>query len=360
MLHRHARPRRAALIISLLAPVLFVAACGGSSAGDTEADANSALTSEFDEEALYKAAQSEDAATLYTPQTEESSQALVDAFKEKYPEIKEVQILRLSTVELGQRYEKERDSGVVAGDVVMSTDPNFMLAMDKKGYFADLSPTVLPNITQWPEEYVTDTFIRTVGGFPLGVIYNTDALGEDPFQDWSDLLDPKLKERLTIVDPRAIGTYQILANMLYEEYGADFLKGIASQVGTVVTSSIPGSQGVAAGEADALWVTNEAVRISLSKEGAPVKLFIPDYTTGSEHAAAISTATTKPNTARLFMNFLMSEDGQEAYAASGFSVLGPDVPGTVPQPEKYVSAWEQALNLPEERLNEIYGILGLQ
>jgi iron(III) transport system substrate-binding protein len=228
---------------------------------------------------LYEAAMAEDGAAFYTPQSEQSSQALIDAFEAEYPGLN-VELVRLATGALSQRYEEERAAGIVAGDIMMSTDPNFMIAMHEQGYFENLSENDIPNLAQWPSEYVGDTIIRNTAIFPNGILYNTELVGEDPFSDWEDLLDPAYTGELMLVDPRGIGTFQILTNMLYEEYGPEFIEALGEQVGVVVDSGIPGSQSIAAGEYSVLIYTNEAVRRGVSDQGAPVRLFVPPLVNG--------------------------------------------------------------------------------
>ena len=100
-------------------------------------------------------------------------------------------------------------------------------------------------------------------------------------------------------------------------------------------SAVPGAQQVAAGSGTLVYPSLLSVSTPLSSQGATVDTVFPSPTTGVEQYAAVSSQAPQPNAARLFLNYLLTEDAQTVLNKdTGSSPLG-DLPGTVPLPEGY-------------------------
>jgi iron(III) transport system substrate-binding protein len=88
-----------------------------------------------------------------------------------------------------------------------------------------------------------------------------------------------------------------------------------------------------------------------------VDTFFPTPTSGVEQYAGISTGSPHPNAARLFLDYLLTEEAQTVINKNiGSSPLG-DFEGTVPLPEGYTTP-DVAGAL--EQKSEIMSLLGLQ
>lgn len=359
---------RSPVLLLVVVLVLVAAACGnGEPTADPTADEPTDTADETpgdaaDEdplEELVEAATAEGQVVFYTSQNPEQSQQLVDAFEAEYPGIT-VELQRLAPGALVQRYAEERGAGVVAADVMVQTDPNFIAEGDEEGWWVDLSAEEIPALADWPEDAVFSNWVGNVGNFPLGIMYNSDIVGDEPFTGWEDLLDPQYEGQIILVDPIPIGTFMALSNMWLERYGPEFLEGLAAQNPQIVESGVPGSQSVAAGEYPILVPTLETLAVPLRDAGAPVYLFMPEFTTGSEQHAALSSDAPHPNAAKLFLNFLLTTDGQSAFVGGGGASLLPNVPGTMELPSEYQPARVQIAALTDEQRSEIARLLGLQ
>ena len=74
----------------------------------------------------------------------------------------------------------------------------------------------------------------------------------------------------------------------------------------------------------------------LIAENAPVAANVPAPTTGVEYQTALAINSPSPNAAKLFVNFLLTEQGQiVTNAGGGTSVLGDISDDLTPLPEGY-------------------------
>lgn len=325
-----------------LALTLFATACGGGggSAGSEGGD-------------LVEAAQNEGIVTWYVSIPDDPVQAAAAAFEEEYgiP----VEVVRMGSPVLAQRYSTERDSGQSVGDLVTIPEAHVLDEYLEKGWIRELPADQVDNMADWPEEALYKDAYFLVNSQPIGVAYNTDKLSASDVESWEDLLDPKLKGEIDTADPQSFLSWTELLRLLKEEYGEEFLEGLADNDIKKVDSAIPGTQQVAAGESLATFPSLPSVVNPLKESGAPVELAYLAPTTGVEQYTAVAEGSPHPNAALLFANFLMSEKGQIALNEGfGISPLG-ELEGTLPEPEGYVTP-DLSLALEEQdHLNELLG-----
>ncbi|MDD6791457.1 MAG: extracellular solute-binding protein, partial [Thermobifida fusca] len=225
--------RWSAIGSAALALTLFATACGGGSSADSEGGD------------LVEAAQKEGIVTWYVSIPDEPVQAVANAFEQEYGIA--VEVVRMGSPVVAQRYSTERDAGQAVGDLVTIPEAHVLDEYIEKGWLRTLPADQLENLDEWPEEALHKDTYFLVNSQPIGVAYNTDKLSEAP-QDWEDLLDPKLKGEIDMADPMSFLSWAAFLSILKEEYGEEFLEGLADDDIKKVDSAIPGTQQVAAGE----------------------------------------------------------------------------------------------------------------
>lgn len=332
-----------------------VAGCGGGSAGG-EAGQGPPLTPE--ETALYDAARQTGTLTWYSVLPPTAIETTVEAFERRYPDIS-VESLRLSSGPMSTRYSQERSAGAVPADVVTISNPEFFATAAQRGWFE--TQLDLPALAEWPDQYYTDGR-ATTGLLPLLIGYNTNRVPEaEAPTEWRQLLDPRWQGQMLLGDPRTVPAYLALAQLWYEQYGPDYLSQFAAQNPTVVPSIVPGSQQLAAGGAALLVPNSFTVLAPLIDDGAPVAATTVSPTTGVEYVSAISTGAPNSAAARLFMNFLLTPQGQAAHnAGGGTSALGQVSEDTVPLPAEYqpLDPLFERARANEQELLRLLGIAG--
>jgi len=90
------------------------------------------------------------------------------------------------------------------------------------------------------------------------------------------------------------------------------------------------TQAVASGEIGVSLISTAAIVKELQGTGAPIEYTIPDESWSSVYLASVLETAANTNAARLFVDFLMSEEGQAAFNGNDFGGSHLDgVDGTV-------------------------------
>jgi iron(III) transport system substrate-binding protein len=247
----------------------------------------------------------------------------VEAFQEAYPNI-EVEMVRGAT-ELTGRVDQEIASGTPGADVFLYAGQQWFL--DNADHLAELD---VPAAENWPAEgWAVDGKAPVVSLVPAGFITWNTEIFPDGFTDWEQLTDPSVKGKLGMRDTIEIVTASHL-QFLEDTNGEDFLPALAGRDPKFYSSVVPMTQAVASGEIGVSPISTTAIVKELQASGAPIDYTIPEEAWASVYPAAALENAENPAAARVFMNFLMSEEGQTAFNGDSFggSYLE-DVPGTV-------------------------------
>lgn len=171
--------------------------------------------------------------------------------------------------------------------------------------------------------------IKDEDGFWYGNYYgsmafevNADAVPFVP-QDWSDLLDPRLKGLIAINDPVAgsQNTHAVWAAALGNggtldepELGIEFFKQLAQSGNLVPTSWSPAA--LVSGELPITlrWDYNALANRDNNVDNANIEVIYPaSGTIAGVYLCAINAYAPRPNAARLWMEFVYSDEGQSIF-----------------------------------------------
>ena len=274
---------------------------------------------------LVEAARREGRGLLYATQDPAITQAVLAEFTRRYGI--GVEFIRLSSGPMAQRFSVEAESGRVLVDLLIMTDLRFLRHASRQGWLARIAG--LPPVRAWPREYRTEYWIA-VALNPEGVAWNTglERLG---VRDWRDLLHPRFRGRILLVDPRLAPPSLPFFTLLLRTYGEEYLRQLGRQQPILVSSVVPALQQLAAGAASVLVPAVQSPVQALRDRGAPVEIAYPSPTTPSPSLAAIPARAPHPNLARLLLHFYLTSDGQSLLNRGAFSPL-PNIPGTLPLP----------------------------
>lgn len=311
------RSRRSlAIAVSSLMAVAALTACSSqevASSGDPSFDA------------VVERANDEGQVVVYTLMPEVQESRMVKAFNVKYPDIR-VTVVRGDSATMPSRIAAERQSGSGGADVFTFTDPTWF------EHNADaVKPLDSPSAQAWPaDEWIIDHKAAVSSIAPYGMIAWNTELFPDGFKTWDDLLDPSVKGKLgTRNDPSPgyIGYLRFLENQL----GADYLSRLGEQDPKFYTSAVPLAQAVASGEIGVTNVSFPSIVQDLKDKGAPIEAVTPKPGYAVTFTSGVLEQATHPNAAQVYVDFLLSEEGQTAYNGEGLgsSHLG-GVDGTIP------------------------------
>jgi iron(III) transport system substrate-binding protein len=268
----------------------------------------------------------------------------------------EVQNIKLSTVVMSQRFTVEQQAGKVVADVINNTDYAFYDSAVSRGWIAPIDP---PAAKGWPAEYWRNSVATWAIG-KLSIDFNTQLVpsGSVPAQ-WKDLLNPRWKGKILMVDPRAVPLYRNMFALLRSTYGDSFLKGLAAQNLQLTASGIPGAAKLAAGDVAIMFPSSHWNITPLISKGAPLESTNPTPTSGSEQLAAVAQGAPHPNAATLFLNYGLSAEGQAAICRKLCASALPNVPEAVPLPRDYIPTRKLPQPSAAEQ-TEMWGLLGLK
>jgi ABC-type Fe3+ transport system substrate-binding protein len=192
------------------------------------------------------------------------------------------------------------------------------------------------NAVDYPPSYkdankywvATNVYVLTPG-------YNTNLVpaNEVP-KTYEDLLNPKWKGKLVWKPNDVSGATGFISNILAsmgEEKGMAYLRRLAKQdINTVEASARAILDRVISGEYPiALQIFNHHTVISASK-GAPAAWIAMEPVTLSLQLVGITKGAPHPNAALLFIEYMLSEEGQKIFQDVNYLPAHPKVPAQTP------------------------------
>jgi iron(III) transport system substrate-binding protein len=263
--------------------------------------------------ALVEGAKKEAKLVFYTSVETEFARSLTQAFEAKYPFIK-TDVFRSSHDKIFSRLNVERQTGTYTADAI-SVGEFETFHLQRRGFIA---PYKSPHATAYPEGfkdpngYWTDLYDNLIV-----TAYNTNRVKRDEIpKRYEDLLQPRWKGRM-VFDQNEDRWF---ANMLYlmgEKKGMDLMQGLAKQEIAIRSGRGLVTQLLGAGEYDLQIVAYWYRPHLMKKQGAPVDWIGIEPAIVALHPISVVEKSPHPNTAKLFIDFALSEDGQKLFVRRG-------------------------------------------
>ena len=253
------------------------------------------------------------------------------AFEKKYPGIK-VQYSRATSSDVALKITNEARAGRIQADVFDGS--NTIFPLQDAGL---VEPYLVDSARGYPPEFRDKGGLwTTMNLYFMTVGYNTDMVkGADIPKTYDDLLNPKWAGRMAwTTDPTVNGPPGFIQNILAlkgEAKGMEYLKTLAAQKPV----NIPAAQRVVldkviAGEFPlGLMIFNHHAAIS-AEQGAPVAWVRMEPLVASANLISIVKGAPHPNAAKLFVEYVLSVEGQKEVAKALYLPAHPDVPASVP------------------------------
>jgi iron(III) transport system substrate-binding protein len=255
------------------------------------------------------AAKKEGKVVFYNNLQPNGIEPLLAKFRAAVPGIQPEQI-RLGSNPLIERFQTEFNAGRHLADVFITFPDERVVEGLKTGWMAEWTP---PELSNFPPSINEANKLFTLQHAREAIIWNkTLVKPADEPKEWTDLFDPKWKGKVGMNPPwRSVSIQQIVA--FWED------KGIADAAGKLKANEVrffEGSggiiQAVVRGDVRIAELTDLPLN-PLLDDGAPVGFVYPaSGTTLSANKAFVAAKAPHPNAARVFMNWLMTKDGQEA------------------------------------------------
>lgn len=266
-----------------------------------------------DQDIVVEGAKKEGALVVYTSMTVDQMQKILDAFKTRYPFIRTT-MFRAVGERLLTKIMTEAQTGKYDFDVVQSAESQAYF-LKKKNLLQKYISTETKNIQKPffdPEGYWTAVYIM-----PNVIAYNTRMVKRDevPKTD-EDLLNPKWKGKMGM-DHTKPEWFAWKLKRMGEEKGLAYMKRLGAQEFQLYAGLSVITNLLVAGEFPLVLNTYLHNVEEVKRRGAPVDWIVQDPVFTKFQPLGIGSKAPHPNAAKLFSDFVLSEEGQKIIASFG-------------------------------------------
>jgi iron(III) transport system substrate-binding protein len=311
---------------------------------------------------LVAAARKEGSVTWYIAQVDtETAEAMGHAFTTQYPGVA-VSVIRTTGQVAYERLLQDLKNSAPQCDVFSSTDVSQYPALKKRGALADYTPagaaTLLPAFQK-----VSDPGYVYPSSATAHLLISNSAQVKNPPKAWTDLLDPRWKGRVATGHPAFSGCTGIWALALTKTYGWDYFEKLAKNNPRIGRSGNDPVTLINAGECLVGPAPGNTAFQQVDK-GNPIAPAYPiDGATLCLGPSSVMASAPHPNAARLYMEWLMSDDFSKLSVANHGDPVHPGVALTSGQkpldqvPLLSLTVHEIAAGIPDiiERWRDTFG-----
>jgi iron(III) transport system substrate-binding protein len=322
------------LIVALSGPILFLIA---HAVLPSPAFSQAAWKGEWEQ--AQAAAKQEGKVVVNIPPSAELRKALETVFKQRFGI--EVELVPGLASKMVPRIADEHKAGVRYFDVVIAHADNLIDRLIPMGAVEPLEPNwILPEVKEaknwWGGHFWSDKAQQYAyepsAYLQKSIWYNADLVKPEDVRTYDDLLNPRWQEKIGLFDPRGGGAGLGMWTFLWTLKGEIYLKKLVQQK-PLIGDRRPLADSLANGK---IAITIGPTYYSFEpfiKAGLPLKPF-PIFKEGTYVAIGnggpvILKNRPHPNATKVFVNWLLSKEGQEIYSkATGHATRRLDVDTT--------------------------------
>ncbi|MBM4264145.1 MAG: extracellular solute-binding protein [Deltaproteobacteria bacterium] len=281
-------------------------------------------------DAFMEGAKKERELTLYTSMTVDQAQRLNNAFTAKYPFL-QINMFRAVGERLLTKIMTEAQAGRFGFDVVQSAETQGYF-LKKRGLLGRYQSPEVKNLQKGfadPEGYWAAIYMM-----PNVIAYNTRMVkrNEVPVSD-DDLLNPKWRGKIGM-DGTKPEWFSWKLRRMGQEKGLAYMKKLGAQEFRLYSGLTIITGLLAAGEFPLVLNTYVHNAEDAKRKGAPVEWVAQDPVFTKFQPIGVGSKAPHPNAAKLFVDFMLSDEGQKIIASFGRVPTRRGVPTTVQGLEK--------------------------
>ena len=263
-------------------------------------------------ELLIEGAKKEGELILYASMNLEEAKTMISRFEQKYPFVK-VKLNRTDSEKLLTKILVEARAKKSFADAIQTL--GFAMHTLKKSQ--QLGHYLSSENGYYPKEFKEEGYWTTVYTNPYVVAYNSRLVGKENLpRKYEDLLQPMWQGKM-MMEPTKVDWFGGVLQLMGREKGLKYMKELAKQnimsrIGHDLIAQL-----VAAGEAS-LDIDIPAPSVDrVRKRGAPIDWVAFPPAPASLIGIGISSQPIHPNAARLYVDFVLSPEGQKTLADLG-------------------------------------------
>lgn len=257
---------------------------------------------------------------IYSSTGSETRAGLVTAFHDKYG--LSVDYITGKGVDVIEKMMAERKAGIFTGDLYIGGNTPMLEILKPAGALELVEPGLItPEVKDgknWLDGSLyfvdKDRYILQFAAYPMPIFgINTQLIKQEEVASYKDLLSPKLKGKIIMNDPTRPGLGAKWFQAESRRMGLDFMRELAKQEPIIITDQRIQIEWLAHGKYPLLIGPKSDTFAEFYKAGAPLRVIDPKeggiLTSGSGNVSFMSNKP-HPNAAKLFMNWLLSREGQ--------------------------------------------------
>lgn len=306
--------------------------------------------------------------------------ALIRGFKQRYGIAMEA--ISGRGAELAEKVMSERRAGIYTFDLYNGGTTTIVNTLIPARVFDSLEPTLmLPEVTDlklwwkgemdWVDKEHTALSFLAFPKAPVGI--NTELVKPGEIKSYKDLLNPKWKGKMSMNDPTVTGSGAKFPGVIGGAImGWDYIRELAKQEPAIVRDERLQVEWLAKGKYPIAINPGDIPFAEVKNAGASIEWLTPQegtYVTSGYGAIALLKGAPHPSAAKLFINWLLTKEGQTMFSVAGGMQSGRvDVPTDHLQPQivrdpkmKYFDSYSMDFTLqqPEhiKMSKEIFGPL---
>lgn len=304
-------------------------------------------------------ARDEKKVVVYNTTTLPDMQKLVEGFRKKYPFL-EVESYRAPGERLVQKILTEIRAGRYLADVYIISGLQMWLLRDGGHLSLYLSP----------EREKVRRLFKDEAGYWTGIYFNLEVLGynkrlvqagELP-RRWEELLEPRWKGRMAL-EIEDIPWFTSLLQIMGEEKAMDFFRRLSRQQIQIRRGHTLIAQLVAAGEIPLALTVRVGIAESLKEKGAPLEwAAIEPIAPNPPVSIAMARNGSHPNAGNLFIDFILSREGQNILRQENRNPTRSDVEQPVERASRikfFDMNWDNVVknySRYEKGFNDVFGV----
>jgi iron(III) transport system substrate-binding protein len=260
---------------------------------------------------LVEGAKKEKKLIFYTTMDLPQTIQVVHDFVQKYPFL-DLELHPLEAETLVKRIQDEARSGMSTWDVLLGGGGLLQPLLEANLVVSYHSPQ---------REAVSDALNDSAGywsGYyinPYVLGYNTTSVKEEEMpKKYGELLDPRWKGNRIAIDSTAHGLLRGLAEAWGEDKAVAYLKRLAGQEPVMARASITAVDSLHTGNVSMVIARAPMIQGYKKKLGSPIDWIFLGPTVAQIDAVMVSAQSPHPNAARLFVDFVLSKEGQSGLA----------------------------------------------
>lgn len=258
---------------------------------------------------------------IYTSMKESLIGGIVEGFKQKYPQI-EVDYQSAGAGKIMAKLEAERQSGHLLADIIWTSEVPDFYEMKEQGLLEIYRPTVFDELLNPFDDYDGSFTAARLG--TLGIVINTDKIKKSP-TSWEELTtSADYKDSFAIADPALSGTAFMSVALLEKQFGWDYFVRLRNNGAMKSKGSGRVVDDTASGTINACLGVDYITAAKIDKDAKLQMIYPPELLMVPSPVAIFKDAPNK-ETAKKFVDYLLSQEAQQKVANSGTVPVRTDV-----------------------------------